>query len=294
MGVGYQFSDRHAIDYQLWYPKSPKIPLRGPKRIDEATTRYWSFAGAAQTFGRFVEQPFPELVSNFFGMPCLNLGFAGAGPEFFLNRPGLIELINKSELCHLQLMSGRSVTTDILRQVADGGKLEFQSGPLKGQRFLAAAAYRKLLERYGTRALEDQVGKVRARWKEAYATLLDRIRVPVVGVWISQRTQEQDAPGGDEGDVGDFPHFIGVDEIRYLKGRGIQIVGAALTQPPQQLILNYVTRRPVAVYPSDDFPFRPDWSRVFNTYYPTPEMHVAVANVLCRHLLVSRPNIAAR
>src|SRR4029077_45264 len=119
-----QFSDRRSIDYELWYTLGLKMALRGPRTTFDLNQTHWTFVGAAQTFGRFVEKPFPSLVSSYFRKPHLNLGFAGAGPEFFVNSPTLIDKINGSELCFLQIMSGRSVSTSLLKTVGFGGVLE--------------------------------------------------------------------------------------------------------------------------------------------------------------------------
>ena len=83
MGIGYQDSDRHVIDYDLWFADNGKLAFRGPppaNPLGVATV----FLGAAQTFGRFVTNPFPNEVARFTGKPSLNLGISGAGAETYL------------------------------------------------------------------------------------------------------------------------------------------------------------------------------------------------------------------
>jgi hypothetical protein len=285
MGIGYQFSDRRSFDYELWYSNDLRMALRGPQTIFDSAAQFWSFVGAAQTFGRFAEKPFPALLSSSQRKPHLNLGFAGAGPGFFANSLPFIDKINQSEVCFLQVMSGRSISTRFLRAVGFGGVLEFLDGPLKGQRFLAAEAYRKLLENYGEQAVADQIHAAKANWVDAYRALIKTIRVPIVGVWISSRDRNSD-PGAKSAReiLGDFPHLITPTELRVFEQSGVPVIGEMLTQKSEQLLEDFTTRRPVDIYNVKQFAARPNWSRTFNTYYPTPEMHVAIASDVISYL----------
>lgn len=65
--------------------------------------------GAAQTFGRGVQYPYCTLVGATLGVPCLNLGVGGVGPRFYSSNPHLMQIINNSKLCIINIMSPRSV-----------------------------------------------------------------------------------------------------------------------------------------------------------------------------------------
>lgn len=278
MGIGYQFTDRWAFDYELWYLDGLKMPLRGPRTVFDLKSRYWTFVGAAQTFGRFSPRPFPAIVSAWHTVPHLNLGFAGAGAEFFVKNSDLLNVINSCELCFLQIMSGRSTSTKLLKTVGYGGVLQFTSGPLKQQRFLAAAAYKNLLKHYGVDAVREQIQEARTNWAGAYRELLAQIRVPVLCVWIEQADEAVGEPEVAQKDLlGGFPHLITEDEICVFNEAGVEIVKPALGHHPAQLLVDHPTRIPVEIFDSDSFPSRPEWSRRMNTYYPTPEMHAKIA-----------------
>jgi hypothetical protein len=285
MGVGYQFTDRWAFDYELWYLDGLKTPVRGPRTVYDPGARYWTFVGAAQTFGRFAQKPYPALVSAWSNAPHINLGFAGAGAEYFAKSPELIEIINKSEFCFLQIMSGRSTSTELLKTVGFGGVLEFTSGPLKGQRFLAATAYANLLEHYGADAVRRQVHEARTNWANAYRELLGLIRVPILCVWIEQADEAAAAADiARKGLLGGFPHLITEEEIRVFEEARVEIVKIALGHHPAQLLVDYPTKMPVEIFNAGSFPTRPDWSRRMNTYYPSPEMHEKIARDIVMHL----------
>jgi hypothetical protein len=282
MGIGYQFTDRSTIDYELWYLEGLKMPLRGPRTVFNLKQKYWAFAGAAQTFGRFTPIPFPMLISNWFSVPHLNFGFAGAGPEYFVRQASVIEKINASERCFLQVMSGRSTSTGLLKAIGFGGVLQFTRGALQGQRFLAADAYRKLLTHYGRDSLDQQVQEARQTWVLAYEELLSRIRVPVVCVWIN--LEEDDGQSTQNSVLGGFPHLITAEELSIFDKTGVDVVPIHLRESPRQLLLDFTTRRPVEVFDAAQFPTRPAWSRAINTYYPTPNMHEVIGREVIAYL----------
>lgn len=282
MGIGYQFTDRATIDYDLWYLDGLKMPLRGPRTVFDFETDYWVFVGAAQTFGRFAPRPFPLLVSAWFSVAHLNFGFAGAGPEYFVRKEPLLEKINASKCCLIQVMSGRSTSTRLLKAVGFGGVLKFTRGPLEGQRFLAADAYRKLLTHYGRDSLDEQVREARQNWVVAYEKLLDTIRVPVICIWID--LQEDIDQSAHDSLLGGFPHLITMDELSLFERAGVDVVKVSLREFPRQLLLDFTTKKPVEVFDSVQFPTRPAWSRAINTYYPPPEMHERIAREVITYL----------
>ena len=75
--------------------------------------------GAAQTFGRFVERPFPTLLAERLGLPALNLGAGGAGPRHF-DRPEYLDALNRAEAVVLQVLSGRSASCSLFDNSATG------------------------------------------------------------------------------------------------------------------------------------------------------------------------------
>src|SRR5690606_20333234 len=79
---GYQARDYDIVDYRMYELPGTRLWFRGPMPDLEAG-RYFTCIGAAQTFGCFCSQPFPDLLAQKLGLPSLNLGYGGAGPEFF-------------------------------------------------------------------------------------------------------------------------------------------------------------------------------------------------------------------
>ena len=119
VNLGYQEQDKHYINYHLWTLPGINLHLRGPRHFDP--NHYFVSIGAAQTFGRFCHDTYTSLLSRWLNISAVNLGFSGAGPSYFFLRPALIDLINASRFCIVQVMSGRSLNNS-----------RFELGPNQG------------------------------------------------------------------------------------------------------------------------------------------------------------------
>lgn len=86
MGYGYQKRDYEIIDYQLWQMEGFKRPCRGPKPLRLNLGKFFACIGGAQTFGCYVEKPYPSLLSKCLDADSFNMGNAGAGPAFYLKQ----------------------------------------------------------------------------------------------------------------------------------------------------------------------------------------------------------------
>ena len=80
----YQKPDQALINYDVYQWGRLNQIYRGPQvSLDQP---YVACLGAAQTFGRYAERPFPAVLGDVLNMPCANFGTGGAGPGFFLRR----------------------------------------------------------------------------------------------------------------------------------------------------------------------------------------------------------------
>ncbi|MBN1768121.1 MAG: hypothetical protein JW842_06380, partial [Prolixibacteraceae bacterium] len=136
MGSGYQKRDFEVIDYNLYHLPKIKHPLRGPANNKLKKNNYICCIGAAQTFGCYVDEPYPYLIQKELNISTLNLGFSGAGPSFFLNKKHYLRYINNGKFAILQVLSGRSESNSLLLSRNGKGMLE-----LNGESMPAAKAY---------------------------------------------------------------------------------------------------------------------------------------------------------
>ncbi len=231
LGVSYQENDFESTDYEL-YEMAPDLPLlRGPPVPPEALQRgeYFCVVGAAQTYGRLVRRPWPNLLSDALDLPVLNLSRAAAGPDLFL-APRLLELIQKARFVILQVMSGRSI-----------GDEEFPGGRrIAGNADFEKANRWDVLEHLWQKDREVAFRKVR-RWNDNYVAyyrqLEELIARPTLLLWLSSRTPTEWRPRDllDTLDWGSFPQLVGrqiYEQIAGLADECVQhMTGGSRVQP---------------------------------------------------------------
>jgi hypothetical protein len=278
--VGYQDRDAEIVDYRIAALDGVGTQVRGPlPPLDDG--RYFSCLGAAQTFGALVEEPYPTLVSGELGLPVLNLGVAGAGPRFFVQRPALLAHVNRGRMAIVQVMSARSEDND---RFTSGG-LELLTLP-DGSRLGAEPAYRRLIEEESEETVRAVVDQTRRNWVASYRSLFAMLTVPTVLLWLSTRTPRY-SPNYKQvhGLFGAFPQLVDaamVDDIRGSADTYVEVVSDRGL--PQRLVSRF-TGQPTFITGRADLGSR---RLEYNTYYPTPEMHADASEALvgaCRALL---------
>jgi hypothetical protein len=284
MGLGYQKTDRNAFDYDIWFdPDLPNLALRGPQSDLHADKRI-SCIGAAQTFGRFVKNPFPWQVGRFLERPFVNLGFSGAGPEFYLQQPELMALLATSDTVVVQSMSARSVSAGVFKTARNNGVLVFQSGPRKGQSFMAEEAYQILKTEYGGDALQAQREAVQEKWLDQHRDLASQIPGRKIFLWLSNEAPCDDIDYSRSA-IGTFPHMVSAEMISELPEMGFEVVECVLNPEPVQILVNDHSHLVERVFDPQNFPNRPDKLRALNVYYATPALHDKATRLLCKALL---------
>jgi hypothetical protein len=284
MGIGYQGTDRDVIDYDLWFHEDDlHMALRGPRGDLEAAGAICCI-GAAQTFGRFVERPFAQQIGDILNRRVLNLGFSGAGPEFYLKRPVLMNCLEQADMVVVQSMSARSVTAGLFETQSNNGVSKFLSGPRAGETHLAQKAYGLLRKEYGEDAFRAQVSAAQDGWLARHRELAERISGRKIFLWLSS-----EKPGDNvdlsQSPVGIFPHFVDADMVQAVADMGFEVVECVLKDMPAQVLVNDRTGHVEEAFDAEHFPHRPDRLRALNTYYATPELHNLAARLLIRQIL---------
>jgi hypothetical protein len=85
-----------------------KLFFRGPRKSLDGP--YVAFVGASETYGRFVEEPFPALMEEASGQTCVNLGLPNASIEAFLNEPAALSTVGEAALTVLQVMGAHNLS----------------------------------------------------------------------------------------------------------------------------------------------------------------------------------------
>jgi hypothetical protein len=272
--LSYQERDREIVDYELFRLPRTGHQLRGPEPASLEPGEYFTCVGAAQTFGCFCERPYPSLLSERLGLPALNLGFAGAGPRFFLQEEGLLRYVNEGRFAIVQVMSGRSEDNSFF----DTGGREYLIRRSDGQRIGAEPAYRKLLETVSIERAEAIVEETRANWLESFSGLFRAIEVPSILFWFSQRSPDYEESYSDVHSLfGKFPQLVNRSMVERIRQLGDDYVECISTRGLPQALFSRFTGEPATVMHRADLGAG---TQEFNTYYPSPEMHADAANAL--------------
>jgi hypothetical protein len=292
---GYQERDREVVDYRQFELQGTGLSFRGPAPDRLEPGGYLACIGAAQTFGCFCEHPFPALLQERLGLPVLNLGYGGAGPAFFLERPALLELVNRARGVVVQVMSARSESNarfesgglEFLRRRSDGARLGAAlawRAELDGERLLPrvrAPLVRWGLRRVGRLRTRRLVAETRRNWIESYRGLAAALHVPKVLFWFSKRGPDYRGSYRTLPALfGEFPQLVNRAMVTELAPCFDAYVECISSRGSPQLLRSRTTGEPCRVDPGAD---RADlggetWSH--NRYYPSPQMHEDAAEAL--------------
>lgn len=274
MGIGYQRRDEEIIDYQLWQLKGIKRPIRGPQQENLVSDQYGACIGAAQTFGCYVEQPFPVLLSESINIPILNFGVAGAGPSFFIRNNSFLRYVNDGRFAVVQVMSGRSVSNSLFK--SNGGEMltRQKDGVTKG----AQPMYQDLLDTKNMELIMRVHEETKQAWIEETIVLLNAIRVPKVLLWFSKRNPSYQ-PGFEKviDFFGAFPQLVDKPMLDAVKPYSDYYVEHVSDEGLPQKLFSRYTGEPTSIQMRKDLSGK---EKEFNNYYPSPEMHKGVSEKL--------------
>ena len=299
MAAEYQPSDWRVVDYHPYcldeaiVDRSTRRPLwiRGPRPERLEPGEYFVCLGAAQTFGRFCNRPFPTILQDRLGLPVLNISHGGAGPAFFGgNNERLLTYINDAKFVVVQVMSGRSDSNSQFESEGVGYFRQRSDG-----RFMDAdQAFSNLLRTQPRAVVAEVVEETRRSWLSSYRQLLAKIRVRKILFWFSTRTPDyQQGWKNVESLFGPFPQLVNAAMIADLRRSCDDYVECVASHGLPQVLVDRFTRLRTTV--TDPWAANP-WRE--NRYYPSPEMHEIAARALesaCRAIGNSQPTrVAAR
>lgn len=80
---------------------SSRMLFRGPRRrLDRP---YIAFLGGTETFGKFIERPFPALVEKEIRQTCVNLGCVHGGIDTYVNDTTVMDICSGADMTVLQI-----------------------------------------------------------------------------------------------------------------------------------------------------------------------------------------------
>lgn len=280
MESSYQTGDFDIIDYLTYSLEGIGERLRGPKPEHLAPKEYFICIGSAHTFGCFCEYPYSRLLKDLLNLEVLNLGFAGAGPEFLSEKLDNVidKYINNSKFVVIQIVSARGSSNSLFERIKGGQKVIRRSD---GKEVFTKKAYEELLKSGDRELVSKIVAETRQTWLESYQQLLKKITVPKILFWFSTRQPYYQESYKIAGNLwgGGFPQLVNLNMVDSLREYTNNYVECVSRKGLPQKLINRFTGKPTT---------RKGKTNTTNNYYPSPEMHREGAGVLekvCRKYL---------
>lgn len=266
----YQKPDRPFIDYKGYHWGRLNQIYRGPQ--PDLASPYIACLGSAQTFGRYVEQPFPQLLAETLDMQVANFGTASAGPGFFLRDSLVTEAASKAAVCVIQVMSARSLSNRLFRvELSRNEEIEAVTRALQSlfphvdfETFTYAHNMLNQLVEDDPESFLAVEAEMKAAWVARTRVLLETVQTKRILFWFSERDPDEEAPTDAEHAMLKYPQFVDKDMIDAVAPLADKVVTCVTSAGiPQSLMKDgeAVLHTPFGMPISE------------NRYYPSPEMH---------------------
>ena len=217
-----------ALDYLPCRYGASKLLFRGPRRSLDAP--YVAFIGGTETYGKFIDKPFPALVEEALGMTCVNFGYPNAGIDAFSHDPFVVGAASGAAVSVIQVMGAQNMTNRL-----------YGVHPRRNDRFVSAstllrAIYREVdfadfhFNRHMLRRLQlvspDRFKTVKEElqtaWLARMRLILGQIQRKTVLLWFSARAPEEvDASAGV---LGGDPLFVTREMIEEIRPHATEVV----------------------------------------------------------------------
>ncbi|MEM6638222.1 MAG: DUF6473 family protein [Pseudomonadota bacterium] len=221
-----------GLDYRLCRYGSSRHTFRGPaQQIDDIAI---AVLGGSETFGRFIDRPYPMLLEQELERPVVNLGCMHAGPEAFFRDPVVDEVCNRAQVVVIQIMGAQNTSNafydvhprrnDRFLSASDRLRCLFAGVDLADVHFTGHLL--RQLRRANTAAFEDMIGAVRQAWVTRMKSLIGRIDLPVVLFWLADKAPA--APGAGPTDLPAAataaPGLINRPMIEQIRPLAVQVI----------------------------------------------------------------------
>ena len=220
LGVG-------ALDYLPCRYGTSKLLFRGPRRRLERD--YVAFIGGTETYGKFIEHPFPDLIEQATGLTCVNLGYPNAGVDVFAHDPFVPEAVAAARVTVVQVLGAQNMSNRF-----------YSVHPRRNDRFVKASPLLQTIygevefaEYHFTKHLltnlvtlsPERFEMVRQELQQAWIArmklLLSQISGKIILLWFAPRSPEQDEKMQE---FGADPMFVTRDMIDAVRSAVTDVV----------------------------------------------------------------------
>ncbi len=188
--MAYAFPGAGALDYDPCHYGTSRLLFRGPGC--DLRGDYIAMLGGTETYGKYVERPFAEVVSAALGVPVANLGCMNAGADAFLHDEAVLAIAARAQAVVVQIMGAQNLSNRF-----------YSVHPRRNDRFLGATPLLRSIFRdvdftefHFTRHMlttlhaasvnrfEVVAEELRAAWVQRVRSLLLQIPGPKVLLWM--------------------------------------------------------------------------------------------------------------
>lgn len=207
------------LDYQLCQYGRSRIRFRGPRAPERGP--YLAFLGADETFGRFVPEPYPELIARDLDVACVNLAVPHAGLDLYLNDPAALQVAASAELTVLQVVGAQNMSNRFYRvhprhndrflRASDGLQRLYHEVDFTEFHFIThmlSALHATCQDRFAMVQTE-----LTAAWRARIVSLIDLVGPPVVLLWIAPHSPAEAATNV----AGAGPRFVSKDMVDHAR-----------------------------------------------------------------------------
>lgn len=202
---------------------SSRMLFRGPRRRIDGS--YLTFVGGTETYGKFIEKPFPALVEKTMRQTCVNLGCVNGGIDVFVNDSTIVEICQRADMTVVQLMGANHLSNRF-----------YSVHPRRNDRFVKASTVLQAIyddvdfsefsfTRHMLGALHSAspdrfdivVNELRQAWSARMKYLLGLIGPRVILLWFSEDALNDDHWSERPGQLQTDPLFVNLSMVEELR-----------------------------------------------------------------------------
>lgn len=192
-----------VLDYQHCQYGASRLTFRGPAK--DLSRPYVAVIGGSETYGKFVETPFSDVLEAKIGTPVVNLGCMRAGLTVFQEDDAVTEIASAARLTVVQVLGAQNMSNRF-----------YTVHPRRNDRFLKPSAAMidafpgldfmefhftghllRNLEAASHQNYEYLVEELRVAWVSRMKNYLQQIEGEKVLLWMSHRRPEQQSFAAD-------------------------------------------------------------------------------------------------
>lgn len=231
--MAYEHLGRGALDYYPCRYGKSKLLFRGPRKsLDKP---YCAVIGGSETYGKFLEVPYPAMLEHLIQMPVVNLGCQNASNDVYAQDAAVTEICSGAEATIIQVMGAQNLSNRF-----------YSVHPRRNDRFVKASSLLRTIFRdvdytefHFTRHLLGRLNEIspekfammRDELKEAWVArtqlLISRIEGRVILLWFSDHSPD-DTEKTD--DLSSDPAFVDRDMINRVSDQVSDVVEVVATQ----------------------------------------------------------------